>query len=143
MPDIPSTVTNCTVLNDPFKSAASTPNKSTKSTNTSTPTKIKKKNISIIFEDREKENPNYAFNLKAEKCLSNETLNNTKQRASEKTIKNVEYKEMGIQCNKMDEDLLLSDNVEKTNYWKLLAHKRYKCLIESLNENSEENIFWN
>ena len=119
----------------------STPNKHKNAANTSTPSKshLKKKNISIIFEDREKENPNYTFNLKLEKTLNNELLLSAKKEKTSEKKSDVERQEVAIQCNKMDEDLLLSETVEKTNYLKLLAFKRFKCLSESLNENKQVN----
>ena len=58
------------------------------------------------------------------------------------TIKKKEFKEIAIQCNKSEEDMLFGDSVEGTNYWKLIAHKRLKALLESNKENSEVNSSW-
>jgi len=143
LPDIASTGSLCnTALSETIKSAACTPNKSKKATNTSTPSKshMKKNNISIIFEDREKENPNFTFNMKLEKSLHNELLLSARKEKATGKKKQVECKEIAIQCNKMDEDMLLNEEVDTTNYWKLLAHKRFKCLTNSLNENKQLNL---
>jgi hypothetical protein len=140
LPDITVSVCN-SALNESVKSAASTPNKPLKknSAHTSTPTKshLKKKNISIIFEDREKENPNYqSFSQKLEKTFcSDVALSSAKKEKTQ--VKQVVSHEIEIQCNKMDEDMLLSENVEKTNYWKLLALKRFACIGESIIENKK------
>jgi len=53
------------------------------------------------------------------------------------SIKKKEFKEIAIQCNKSEEDMLFSDSVEGTNYWKLIALKRVKALLESNKENAE------
>lgn len=140
MPDITASVCNA-ALNDTIKSAASTPNKPLKKnlTHTSTPTKshLKKKNISIIFEDREKENPNYqSFSQKLEKTFSSDVTLSSIKKANAKT-KHIECSEIAIQCNKIDEDMLLNENVDNTNYWKLLAFKRFACIGESLAENKK------
>jgi hypothetical protein len=105
------------------KSATSTPHKIKMSaTSTSvTPIKFSKTNISIIVE--EKENPNYSQSTAVDK----KTIITDKK----------EFKEMAIQCNKSDEDMLLNDSVEGTNYWKLIALKRVNALIETKSENSE------
>ena len=141
LPDIPSASAD-SHFSDTTKSAATTPSKAV-GTHANTPIKLKKKNISIIFEDREKENPNYAF-----KCASTEVLNSAaKPKATSGVVKQkketvaVECREVGIQCNKMGEDMLMGETVEKTNYWKLMAHKRYRCLVESLNENKQVCIY--
>lgn len=111
------------------KSVTSTPSKhSQRTTSTSnTPTKQIQKEIPIIAE--EKENPNILI----------ENRSNQNVYLKEKTIKSketlVKCHEIEIQCNKSDEDMLTSSSVEQTPYWKLLAHKRFKSLLESKEEN--------
>jgi len=156
LPDIASTTADsCNTLLHAealIKSAASTPNKSNipRSTNTtSTPSRpnLRKKNISIIFEDKEKENPNYlSFSKKVEKSLlcsvrkvKFDATKDEEDDLQQDNKKTVDYKDMAIQCSKMDEDLLLSDNCDNNNYWKLLAHKRFACFKEATNENYELN----
>jgi hypothetical protein len=151
LPDIASTsagACDAVVCHDvvSIKSAASTPNKSnrpkstTNTTSTPSRTNLRKKNISIIFEDREKENPNYlSFTQKVEKsllCSSQKAA----EHANVDTKKTFDCKEVAIQCNRTDEDLLLSDNCEKNNYyWKLLAHQRFDCFKDAESENFELN----
>lgn len=118
LPDICSYV-NSKDASNMNKSATSTPHK-VKISSSVTPIKFSKTNISIIVE--EKENPNYCM------TSSNEIT---------ETIKKKEFKEIAIQCNKSEEDMLFGDSVEGTNYWKLIAHKRLKALLESNKENSE------
>jgi hypothetical protein len=135
LPDICSTAalsesSSTTSIN---KSEASTPCKQLPLLKTS-----KRSNISIIVE--EKENPNLAFNLHLEKCLMKENADKETVTATEtanvKQNKPVEnLREIAIQCNKSDEDMLFGDSVEQTSYWKLLSHKRYNCLIETRLEN--------
>jgi hypothetical protein len=142
LPDITASVCHV-ALNDTIKSTASTPNKPLKkNAHTSTPTKshLKKKNISIIFEDREKENPNYTFSQKLEKTFCSEiSLYQSAKKEKSVKIPKVECREIAIQCNKMDEDLVMSENVDKTDYWKLMAFKRFACIGESLAENKKVN----
>lgn len=102
------------------KSATSTPHK-IKISSAVTPIKFAKTNISIIVE--EKENPNYCMTSSVEKL--------------EPSIKKKEFNEIGIQCNKSDEDMLFGDSVEGTNYWKLIALKRVNALLESKKENAD------
>ncbi len=118
MPDICS-YANSKDASNLNKSATSTPHK-VKISSAVTPIKFSKTNISIIVE--EKENPNY--------CMTS-GIENTE------SIKKKEFKEIAIQCNKSEEDMLFSDSVEGTNYWKLIALKRVKALLESNKENAE------
>jgi hypothetical protein len=104
------------------KSATSTPNKTAFVKQIS----VSKSNISVIFE--EKENPNHILNM--EKQASVEAVTNVRPKT-----KVVEYKEMSIQCNKGEEDMVFADSVCGTDYWRLIAHKRSKALVESKMEN--------
>lgn len=122
LPDICS-YANAKDANNLNKSATSTPHK-VKVNTTTTPIKFSKTNISIIIE--EKENPNYCF---AHSVVEKSELNNKK-----------ETREIAIQCNKSEEDMLFSDSVEDTNYWKLIALKRVKALLESKEENSQVRL---
>lgn len=125
LPDICSFV-NSKDASNLNKSATSTPHKLKMNTAT-TPVKFSKTNISIIIE--EKENPNY--------YLSSTTLNEKQELVEKK-----ETKEIAIQCNKSDEDLVFCDSVEGTSYWKLIALKRVKALIETREENAQVKFYF-
>ncbi|CAF1085261.1 unnamed protein product [Brachionus calyciflorus] len=121
--------------NQALKSLTSTPCKNHRTTSTSTtPTKIPRKEVIESVIQEEKENPN---------VIMNDKKNGEKVTLKDKQIKNREnltkFKEISIQCNKSDEDMLLSISVEGTPYWKLLAHKRLRCLIETEKENEKLN----
>jgi hypothetical protein len=108
---------------------------------TSTPSKFKsstsstalasrnsnRKDISIIFE--EKENPNVMASLN-QKALVSSVL---KSKVAKKKL--VECREISIQCNKSEEDMLTSDDVENTPFWKMLAHNRFRALLKARKEN--------
>lgn len=131
LPDICSTAKSLSV------SQVSTPSKSKTTSTQNTPFKSGRKDISIILE--EKENPNSTFHLDKNSICYGSYKNLTKLRETIKEEK-AESKECSIQCNKSDEDMLLSDNVDSTPYWRLLTYKRFKCLQETLKENHEVNI---
>ena len=125
LPDICS-INNekCSSMN---KSALSTPSKSSL-----TPSKLSRNqtsNISVIVE--EKENPNFALNANQENFKCEELISGKQGKEEFKT-----FIEVGIQCNKSDEDMLMSQTVHDTCYWKLMAHKRYQALIQASKENS-------
>lgn len=103
-------------------------NKALKSIN-STPNKNQTKIESFIKE--EKENPN----LINDKKPTSKSLFKDKQNKHKENL--LKCKEISIQCNKSDEDMLLSSSVEGTPYWKLLAHKRLRCLLETQEENDK------
>jgi len=105
------------------KSATSTPNKAALVKQIS----ASKSNISVIFE--EKENPNH-INLNMDKLASAEAAVNVK-----KPSKTADCREVSIQCNKAEEDMVFADSVSGTDYWRLIAHKRFKALVESKSEN--------
>jgi len=111
------------------KSATSTPNKRAQRQLTSS-----KSNISIIHE--EKENPNYVKN-KATKMKKIETKISSKL-AANKALKDTEIKskEISVQCNKTEEDMVFGDSVNGTDYWRLIAHKRSRALDDTQKENS-------
>lgn len=113
------------------KSATSTPSrKNIKKISAS------KSNISIIYED--KENPNL-MKAKLEKMKSMESKISKKlaiNKALTQEIKAIEQKEMSIQCNKAEEDMVFGDSVKGTDYWRLIAHKR----LNALDETREENV---
>jgi hypothetical protein len=147
LPDICSQALNSNTFNSSFnRSEASTPNKSSsfKSANTPALKLNKRNNISVILE--EKENPNLAFGIHLDKNLKGSISKLEKLASSDECLvsvkkeKKVEYKETGIQCNKGQEDMLFSESVDNTPFWKLMAHKRLKCLIKTELENSEVNI---
>lgn len=94
-----------------------------------------KSNISIIYED--KENPNLV-KAKLEKMKNMESKINRKlamSKALKEEIIKVEQKEMSIQCNKAEEDMIFGDSVKGTDYWRLIAHKRLSALAETKKEN--------
>lgn len=148
LPDICSQALNSNAFNNSFnRSEASTPNKiSSFKTNTPALKLNKRNNISVILE--EKENPNLAFGIHLDKNLKNSINKLEKQASSDECLvstkkeKNVEFKEAGIQCNKDQEDMLFSESVDNTPFWKLMAHKRLKCLLETEFENAEVIIFF-
>lgn len=126
------------------RSITSTPNKfkqvSTSSLNT--PSKLsaagssRNKDFSIIIE--EKENPSVLFNL-SEKLNEIKTKSKSPQNEEREKLPPVECREVEIQCNKMEEDMLTGESVENTSYWKLLAYKRYKSVLEASKENENLN----
>ncbi len=112
------------------RSATSTPNhKGLKKSYAS------KSNISVIME--EKENPNY-MRARLEKMKKMEVkignkLSTTKAIAKE--IAKIEMTDMAVQCNKSEEDMLFGDSVKGTDYWRLIAHKRFNALVDTKNQN--------
>lgn len=119
--------------NQTIKSITSTPTKNHRTTSSSTtPTKMARKNITDSVIQEEKENPNLHF---GDKKYSDKLAPKDKQHKTENLTK---FKETSIQCKKSDEDMLLNSTVEGTPYWKLLAHKRFRSLIETEKEN--ENV---
>lgn len=144
LPDICSSAAsscNSISFNNSFnKSEASTPSKPC-----FTPTKHgKRNNISIILE--EKENPNLISSLYSDK-YSKEKKAEEKDSSTNKNVskssdgkredeKKKTFKEIAIQCNKLDEDMLFADTVENTPYWKLMTHR----ILKSLQETDVENI---
>jgi hypothetical protein len=88
---------------------------------------LNRKDISIIFE--EKENPNAMASLNRSALVSS----SLKPKAAKKKL--VECREISIQCNKSDEDMLTSEGVENTPFWKMLAHNRFRALIKARKEN--------
>jgi len=118
----------------PNSSATSTPNN--KSVNPKPQHKkmsSSKSNISIIFEN-EKENPNY---MKA-KLRNMENKINKKALTVKQALNETKNKthEISIQCNKNEEDMVFSDSVKGTDYWRLIAHKR----LDALNQTKIENV---
>lgn len=123
--------------NQTSKSITSTPTKNHRTTSTSTtPTKIARKEIMGSVIQEEKENPNINF---GDKKASDRISVKEKQNKRENLSK---FKEISIQCNKSDEDMLLNSNVEGTPYWKLLAHKRFRSLVEAEKENDQVDKFF-
>lgn len=82
----------------------------------------------------EKENPHHQ---QLEKASSECDLKSIKLLSSRPRL--VKYKEASVQCCKTDEDMLLSDDVDQTPYWKLLAHKRFTSLLKTKAENEKIN----
>ena len=148
LPDICSTTSMANSVN---KSATSTPHKNKSTSNRSNVNgiahllKTKKSNISIIVE--EKENPNVVLSLSSEKLAllqqkqqQKEDLKvNKEQQLKKVREKPKEYVEISVQCNRDVEDMLLSDSVEGTAYWKLQAHRRFKAVLETELENKQVN----
>ena len=117
------------------KSTSNTPRKAIKPTQSATvPSKTNRTNISIIIE--EKENPNYILNLNHEGLGKTDEVPETLCKNNVSKEESKCFCEIAIQCNKSDEDMLISQSVHDTGYWKLMAHKRYKALIEASKENS-------
>jgi len=85
----------------------------------------------------EKENPNY-MRARLEKMKKMEVkignkLSTTKAIAKE--IAKIEMTDMAVQCNKSEEDMLFGDSVKGTDYWRLIAHKRFNALVDTKNQN--------
>lgn len=128
LPDI-NVMSNFGDSNSLNKSATSTPNKKAQRQLTSS-----KSNISIIVE--EKENPNYVKSKltkmkKIEAKICSKLSANKALKESE-----IKSKEISIQCNKVEEDMVFGDSVNGTDYWRLIAHKRCKALDDTHKENS-------
>jgi hypothetical protein len=148
LPDICSQALNSNSFNSSFnRSEASTPNKLSSYKTTTPSLKVNKKNnISVILE--EKENPNLAFGIHLDKNLKNSINKHEKQTSSDECLvgikkeKIIAFKETSIQCNKDQEDMLFSESVDNTSYWKLMAHKRLKCMLQTELENSEAIVFF-
>lgn len=114
-------------------SSTSTPYKAKKSISTSqsnSPTKALKKDISTIIE--EKENPSNVYHQ-----TDVPACNDAKQTRSKNKNRVPKFKNAIVQCNKDDEDMLLGHDVDNTAYWKLLAHKRFNCLLKTQQENDQ------
>jgi len=150
LPDICSTTS---MPNSANKSATSTPHKNKLTTSKSNANgiaqllKTKKSNISIIVE--EKENPNVVLSLSSEKLAllhqkqqQKESLKELKEKPLKKAKDPKEFAEISVQCNRDAEDMLLSESVEGTVYWKLQAHRRFKAVLETELENKQVNIFF-
>jgi len=146
LPDICSTAS---MPNPANKSATSTPHKNKLTSSKSNVNgiaqllKTKKSNISIIVE--EKENPNVVLSLSSEKLalLQQQQQNKANLKgAKEKQSKKVkEFVEISVQCNRDVEDMLMSESVEGTVYWKLQTHRRFKAVLETELENKQVNFF--
>lgn len=146
LPDICSTTS---MPNSANKSATSTPHKKKLTTSKSSANgiahllKTKKSNISIIVE--EKENPNVVLSLSSEKLAllqqqqqqHKENLKVAKEKSLKKAKESKEFVAISVQCNRDVEDMLLSESVEGTVYWKLQAHRRFKAVLETELENKQ------
>ena len=84
----------------------------------------------------EKENPNMLLNFNNEpKHAKLKTQANVGLVVAQK--KSVECKEIAIQCMRTDEDMVMCDNMSNTPFWKLLAHRRFRSLLETMAQNSQ------
>ncbi len=86
----------------------------------------------------EKENPNY-MRARLEKMKGMEAKIGKKLAATKaiaKEVAKIEMKEMSVQCNKSEEDMLFGDSVKGTDYWRLITHKRFNALVDTKKQNS-------
>jgi hypothetical protein len=133
LPDINLMMNNLSDCDSLNRSATSTPCKGMKNSQTSK----SKGNISVILE--EKENPSY-MRAKLEKMKSMEMKIGHKliaTKAIAKKIAKPESREVSIQCNKSEEDMLFGDSVKGTDYWRLIAHKRFNAMLDTKAQNKE------
>jgi hypothetical protein len=138
LPDICATLQQQQQLEQSIKSITSTPSKLRTSSTVNTPSSKSninrvRNNISIIIEEKENPNSILVSNLNEKSAKLQQKL---KSIAVQYPKLKTECTEIEIQCNKGEEDMLMSETVENTPYWRLLAHKRYKCWTETQIENS-------
>lgn len=134
LPDINLMMNNLSESDSLNRSATSTPNKGIMKKSHASKSKS---NISVILE--EKENPSN-MRAKLEKMKSMEMRIGHKLIATKAMAKKaaaIEGKEVAIQCNKSEEDMVFGDSVKGTDYWRLIAHKRFNAFVDTKAQNQE------